>query len=145
MPRPALDVSLARRAQVEFLELRGASAGAIAKEVGADRRTVKRDLAWLTQERAQRVDVAASRLRLLEAAQLVEVESWRLHQKLPATDTNGRLGCLGKILAAQERQATLVGAIETATLAAEVAALRDQVTALVAERGGVRLVGSGGA
>lgn len=141
MPGPrSVDVTLARRAKVEALELRGATAPAIARELGADLRTVQRDLRWLATRRGADLDVPAARLRLLDAAQLVEVESWRLHQKLPAMDTNGRLGCLGKILAAQERQATLVGSIETATLAAEVAVLREQVAALASERGAVRRV-----
>jgi hypothetical protein len=135
-------VTLARRQQVEALEVRGASAAAIAKELHGDLRTIRRDLAWLALTRGQTLAVPAARLRLLAAAQAVELEAWKLHAKLPADDTNGRLGCLSKVLGAHERQAALLGAIETATLAAEVAELREQVAALVGERGSMRLVGS---
>lgn len=143
MPRATVLAMQTRRQDVEALELRGVSPTAIARTLHADRRTVRRDLVWLAAERAQRTDVAAARLRLLEAARVVETTAWDLYGKLPRDDSSGRLGALGKVLAAQAQQATLLGAIESATLAAEVAELREQVTALVAERGGVRLVGSG--
>jgi hypothetical protein len=142
MARATLDAMQTRRQQVEALELRGATPTAIAQALAADIRTVRRDLVWLASERARRMDVPAARLRLLEAAQAVERTAWELHARLPADDANGRLGALAKVLGAHERQAALLGAIETATLAAEVAALRAQVAGLVAERPGMRLVGS---
>jgi hypothetical protein len=142
MARTTVDATLLRRQHVEALELRGGTPAAIAKTLPADIRTVRRDLVWLASERARHTDVAAARLRLLEAAQAVERTAWDLYAKLPPDDSNGRLGALGKALAAQAQQTALLGAIETSTLAAEVAALREQVSALVAERGGMRLVGS---
>src|SRR3954471_11200694 len=113
MPRVSVDATLLRRQQVETLELRGAMPAAIAKALPADIRTVRRDLVWLASERARHTDVAAARLRLLEAAQTVERTSWELYAKLPADDANGRLGALGKALAAQAQQTALLGAIET--------------------------------
>jgi hypothetical protein len=145
MPRTTIDATLERRRLVESLHVRGAAPLAIAKELAADPRTVARDIRWLAAQWATETAVGAERHRLLASARRVEVESWTLYQKLGLDDASNKLGALGKVLAAQAQQTALLGAIETATLAAEVATLREQVTHLVGERGGVRLVGSGGA
>ncbi len=81
------------------------------------------------------MDVAAARLRLVEAAQLVQVEAWTLWQTVPAIDLNAKLGLLGKILAAQQQESAMLGHIENATLAAELAELRQQVAELRDHRG----------
>jgi hypothetical protein len=142
MPRVTIDATLARCRQVEELELRGATPAAIAASLQADIRTVRRDLVWLAGERARATDIRAARYRLLAAAQTVEVAAWKLYAALPAEDANGKLGALGKALAAQERAAALLGAIEQGALAEEVAALQEQVAQLAAERGGLRAVSS---
>ncbi len=141
VPRNSLEDALRRREQVEHLELRGGSVSAIARTLHADRRTITRDLRALAAQRAERTDVAAARLRLLEAAQVVERTGWELFTAAAANDPNTKLGALSKVLAAHSAQTALLGQVENATLAAEVAELRDQVAALQAERPTLRRKG----
>ena len=135
MARTTLDESITRRAKVAHLELRGANATGIARELGCDVKTVRRDRPALARDRAQALDVSGTRLRLLESAALIELEGWKLWQTLPAQDINGRLGLMGKILAAQERQSALLREIEAASLVADVEQLKAQMAQLLAERG----------
>ena len=101
--------ALRRRRQVEAMALRGASSTAIATALGADPRTIHRDLQALAHQRTRDADLTAERHRLLAAAKLVEQQAWQLFDGLPAADTNGRLGALGTILASQFHVVTLVG------------------------------------
>jgi hypothetical protein len=119
-----------RRRQVEELELRGATAAAIATALKADPRTIRRDLQSLAHQRTRSADLMAERRRLLEAAKLVEHHAWDLFDGLPAADTNGRLGALGKILASQARALQLVGDLATLELEARLTALDARFTAL---------------
>ena len=116
MARATTDQALTRRAAVAELELEGATAAVIAKALGSDYRTVQRDLAAIAQERAQNVDLAAERHRLVEAARLVERESWALFRATPSTDANGKLGALAKVLAAQAQGAKVIADLANADL-----------------------------
>jgi hypothetical protein len=136
--RVTADRAATRRAQIEGLELRGAPARVIARAVGADIRTVRRDLRAIAVERAHAIELAAERHRLLEAAHLVEREAWQLLAALPADDTNGRLGCLGKVLAAQARAAELVGALADAQLEERLSALEERLADMTPPKGPTR-------
>src|SRR5688572_16724144 len=101
VPRVPADQAAARRERVEELALRGAGIRVIAREVGSDPRTVLRDLSLLAQDRAQDADLGGERHRLVAAAKLAEYRAWELFDAVPPADANGRLGALGKVLAAQ--------------------------------------------
>src|SRR4051794_29743280 len=109
MPRTTIATTLARREAVERLELRRATAQGIAAGRGADPRTSGHDLRALAAARARGGDVAAAHRRLLAAARLVEVQAWAMFDRLDVDAAHLQLGALGKVLAAQERQAHLLG------------------------------------
>ncbi len=134
MPRRTIDATLERRRLVESLHVRGVSPPAIAKELHADVRTVRRDIAYLQADWAASTEAQAERHRLLMGARRVETESWMMYQALNKADAANRLGALGKVLASQEAQARLLGQIEAVDLAADVAVLTEQVAGLLAER-----------
>src|SRR5438046_2829341 len=90
--------ALLRRRRVEEMDLRGATPAAIATALNTDPRTIRRDLQALAHQRTRNADLTAERRRLLAAAKLVEHHAWALFDGLPAADTNGRLGALGKVL-----------------------------------------------
>src|SRR5437899_2080462 len=98
-----------RRRRIEALELRGANPTTIASAVGSDLRTVRRDLHTIAQQRNRSANLGAERHRLLDSAKLVEQQAWELFESLPASDANGRLGALGKVLASQAHVVKLVG------------------------------------
>lgn len=123
MPRSTVEATLSRRRQVEALELRGVGVLAIAKQLGADVRTIRRDVAALATERTRTTDLAGERLRLLAAAKEVEVASWGIYSALPTSDAAGRLGALGKALAAQQRAADVLGALAAASIEQRLSAL----------------------
>src|SRR5439155_14208032 len=116
-----------RRRQVEALELRGATPAAIATALGADPRTIRRDLQALAHQRARSADLTAERHRLLEAAKLVEHQAWDLFDGLPAADVNGRLGALGKVLASQVQVVKLVGDLAALDLEARLTTLEESL------------------
>jgi hypothetical protein len=142
MARATADEAAARREQVEHLSLRGARPSVIARAIGSDARTVRRDLRVLAKARAAESDLASERLRLLAAAKGIELEAWQLLARLSAGDVNGRLGCLSRALAAQDRQAALVSDQAAADLAARVSNLEQRVNE--AARGGRGAGGRGG-
>ncbi len=110
------------------LELRGASARVIAREVGSDIRTILRDLQALAAERARDTDLAAERHRLLGAARAVEAEAWALFDRLSAEDANGKLGALAKVLAAQAQGAKVAGDLAGADVERRLAELEARLT-----------------
>ena len=90
-------------------------------------RTIRRDLQALARQRTRSADLTAERHRLLEAAKLVEHHAWELFDGLPAADTNGRLGALGKVLASQVQVVKLVGDLAALDLEARLAALEQSL------------------
>ena len=136
MARVTTDHQLTRRARVAELELRGSSAPVIAREVGCDVRTVRADFLALAQERAQDANLAGERHRLLDAAKLVEHESWALFHALSGADSNGKLGALGKVLAAQAQGAKVVGDLAAADLERRLADLEQRLA--VTDAGAIR-------
>ena len=125
--------ALSRRSQVETLDLRGATPTTIARALGADPRTVRRDLQALTAQRERGTDLDRERLRLLDAARLVEREAWLLFDALPPADANGRLGALAKVIAGQLQAAKLVGALTALDLRDRIAALEATLAARAGE------------
>ena len=125
MPGRSHAEALRRRRQVEALELRGATPAAIARDLGADLRTIKRDLRMLAQQRARAADLTAERRRLLDAARLVEKQAWELFDALPAADPTARLAALGKVLAGQSQTIKLLGDLAAADIEARLAALEE--------------------
>jgi hypothetical protein len=113
------------RHRVAMLDLRGASPSAIASQLGADFRTVRRDLSLIAKERAHATDLDGERHRLLATARTVEVKAWNVYET--ATDTNGRLGALAKVLAAQQRAADVVAALATLDLERRLQALEERL------------------
>src|SRR5688572_23417722 len=106
--RPTAAAADARRDAVEELVLRGAGVRVIARTLKCDPRTVAADVAELAQQRGASVDLAGERHRLLAAAKLAEYEAWGPFRSLPDADANGKLGALGKVLAAQAQAAKIV-------------------------------------
>ena len=136
MARATTDQALSRRARVAELELRGTALSVIARELKSDTRTIRADLAVLAQERAQDANLAGERHRLLAAAKLVEHESWSLFHALSGADSNGKLGALSKVLAAQAQGAKVVGDLAAADLERRLADLEQRLA--VTDAGPVR-------
>ncbi len=113
-----------RRRRVDALQCRGLSAWAIAQELKAHLTTIRADLAALAAEREHGISVAGERARLLEAAREVERAAWTLHGELPADDANGRIGALGKVLAAQAQSRGMLGDIAESDIERRLAALK---------------------
>ncbi len=125
MARATTEAAATRRQSVELLDLRGTAPSVIARALGSDYRTVKRDLDLLASERVSDVSLAAERHRLLQAARLVEHEAWLLFRALPALDVNGKVGCLRTVLAAQARCGDMVEAIAGLAFEARLSALEE--------------------
>lgn len=138
MARATAAAAAARRGKVAELELRGVSAHGIARALGSDPRTIKRDLRALAAERARDTSLTAERHRLLAAAKLVEQQAWQLHHALSVADAAGKLGALGKVLGAQEAGRRIVGDLAMAALEERVAALEQQVAAAGGQKGATR-------
>ena len=107
----------ARRERVGELWTKGASAAQIARVVGADRQTVRRDLALLGRELVAETDLPAQLARLLRGAQAVEVAAWGERQ-------------LGLVLASLKTQATVLAALQGLDVTERVEALERRLDEL---------------
>lgn len=128
MARPTAHETAARRERVEELALQGAGVRVIARVLKSDPRTIAADIAELSRAWAESADLASERHRLLKAAKVAEYGAWTLFESLPNGDANGKLGALGKVLAAQAQGAKVVTDLASADLERRLADLEQRFT-----------------
>lgn len=116
MARVSNSLVAVRRERVADWWVKGASISRIAREVGADWETVKRDLAVIGRQALAETDVPAQLVRLLRASQGVEAAAWDAEQ-------------LGLVLAAQRAQVAVLQTLQGIDLAQRVAELEQRLDA----------------